>query len=32
MAGLPKSYYRKHWTPEGGVFRAQDLLREAGLL
>jgi Animal haem peroxidase len=27
-----KSYYRKHWTPEGGVFRAQDLLREAGLL
>jgi hypothetical protein len=27
-----KSYYRKHWTPEGGVFRAQDLLREAGVL
>jgi hypothetical protein len=27
-----KSYYRKHWTPEGGVFRVQDLLREAGVL
>ncbi len=27
-----RSYYRKHWKPESGVFRAQDLLREAGLL
>jgi len=27
-----RSYYRKHWKPESGVFRAQVLLREAGLL
>ena len=32
LAADNKSYYRKHWTPEGGVFRAQDLLREAGVL
>jgi hypothetical protein len=27
-----KSYYRKRWAPPGGTFRAQDLLREAGVL
>jgi hypothetical protein len=27
-----KSYYNHSWTPDGGVFRAQDLLREAGVL
>ena len=27
-----KSYYNKGWTPPGGDFRAQDLLREAGVL
>jgi len=27
-----RSYYRRKWTPEGGTFRAQDLLREAGVL
>ncbi|TKB53822.1 MAG: hypothetical protein E8D50_06435 [Nitrospira sp.] len=32
LAADNRSYYRKHWTPEGGVFRAQDLLREAGVL
>ena len=32
LAADNRSYYRKHWMPEGGVFRAQDLLREAGLL
>jgi hypothetical protein len=32
LAADNRSYYRKHWTPEGGVFRAQELLREAGVL
>jgi hypothetical protein len=32
LAADNKSYYRKHWTPDGGLFRAQDLLREAGVL
>jgi len=32
LAADNRSYYRKHWKPEGGVFRAQDLLREAGVL
>jgi hypothetical protein len=32
LAGDVRSYYRRNWTPDGGVFRAQDLLREAGLL
>ncbi|MFI5324061.1 MAG: hypothetical protein ACHQ6U_11180, partial [Thermodesulfobacteriota bacterium] len=27
-----RSYYRRGWTPPGGVFQAQDLLREAGVL
>jgi hypothetical protein len=32
LAGDVRSYYRRGWTPDGGVFRAQDLLREAGVL
>jgi hypothetical protein len=32
LAADNKSYYRKHWTPAAGFFRAQDLLREAGVL
>jgi len=32
LAADTKSYYNKGWTPDGGVFRAQDLLREAGVL
>lgn len=32
LAGDVRSYYRRNWTPDGGVFRAQDLLREAGVL
>jgi heme peroxidase len=32
IAADKTSYYRRQWTPEGGVFRAQDLLREAGVL
>jgi hypothetical protein len=27
-----RSYYRRGWKPAGGVFRLQDLLREAGVL
>jgi hypothetical protein len=27
-----KSYYNRNWTPPGGNFTAQDLLREAGVL
>ena len=27
-----KAYYHHRWTPPGGTFRAQDLLREAGVL
>jgi hypothetical protein len=27
-----RSYYRRGWNPDGGVFRAEDLLREAGVL
>lgn len=32
LAGDVRSYYRRNWTPDGGIFRAQDLLREAGVL
>jgi hypothetical protein len=32
LAADNKSYYRKRWKPEGGVFRVQDVLREAGVL
>ena len=32
LAADNRSYYRKHWTPDGGAFRAQDLLREAGVV
>jgi hypothetical protein len=32
LAADGKSYYRKGWKPTGGFFRAQDLLREAGVL
>lgn len=32
LAADQKSYYRKGWLPEGGSFRAQDLLSEAGVL
>lgn len=32
LAGDVRSYYRRNWMPDGGVFRAQDLLREAGVL
>lgn len=32
LAGDVRSYYRRNWTPDGGVFRAQDLLREADVL
>ena len=32
LAGDVRSYYRRSWTPDGGVFRAQDLLGEAGVL
>jgi len=27
-----RSYYRRGWNPDGGIYRAQDLLREAGVL
>jgi hypothetical protein len=32
LAADKDSYYRQGWTPPGGTFRAQDLLREAGVL
>jgi hypothetical protein len=32
LAADVSSYYRRGWNPDGGVFRAQDLLREAGVL
>jgi len=32
LAGDVRSYYRRNWSPDGGVFRAQDLLGEAGVL
>ncbi len=32
LASDVRSYYRRGWNPDGGVFRAQDLLREAGVL
>ncbi len=32
LAADVRSYYRRGWNPDGGVFRAEDLLREAGVL
>jgi hypothetical protein len=32
LAADLRSYYRRGWKPAGGVFRLQDLLREAGVL
>jgi hypothetical protein len=32
LAADKRSYYRQGWTPDGRDFRAQDLLREAGVL
>jgi heme peroxidase len=32
LAADKNSYIRKGWVPEGGSFRAEDLLREAGAL
>jgi hypothetical protein len=32
LASDVRSYYRRGWNPDGGVFRAEDLLREAGVL
>ena len=32
LAADNKSFYSKGWTPDGGSFRAQDLLKEAGVL
>ena len=32
LAADSQSYYRRRWTPDGGSFRAQDLLNEAGVL
>jgi hypothetical protein len=32
LAADSQSYYRRSWTPDGGSFRAQDLLKEAGVL
>lgn len=32
LAADQKSYVNKRWVPDGGSFRAQDLLREAGVL
>lgn len=32
LAADVRSYYRRGWNPDGGVFRSQDLLREAGVL
>lgn len=32
LASDARSYYRRGWNPDGGVFRSQDLLREAGVL
>ena len=32
LAADVRSYYPRGWNPDGGVFRAQDLMREAGML
>ena len=32
LAADKNSYFRKGWVPAGGSFRAQDLLRDAGVL
>jgi hypothetical protein len=32
LAADDLAYYRRGWTPAGGAYRLQDLLREAGLL
>jgi hypothetical protein len=32
IAADKNSYYRKGWVPPGGSYRAEDLLRDAGLL
>ena len=32
LAADVRSYYRRGWNPDGGIYRAQDLLREAGVL
>jgi hypothetical protein len=32
LASDVRSYYRRGWNPNGGVFRAQDRLREASVL
>ena len=32
LANDNRSYYNKLWAPDGDVYRAQDLLREAGLV
>jgi hypothetical protein len=32
LAADARSYYRRKWFPDNGVFRAQDLLKEAGVL
>jgi len=32
LASDVRSYYRRGWNPDGGIFRSQDLLREAGVL
>jgi hypothetical protein len=32
LAADVRSYYRRGWNPDGGIFRAEDMLREAGVL
>ena len=32
LAADKNSYFRKGWVPAGGSYRAQDLLRDAGVL
>lgn len=32
LAADVRSFYRRGWNPDGGIYRAQDLLREAGVL
>ena len=32
IAADKDSYYRQGWAPPGGSYRAQDLLRDAGVL
>jgi Animal haem peroxidase len=32
LASDVRSYYRRGWNPDGGIYRSQDLLREAGVL